>query len=344
MKPLLSIIVPIYNVSKYIDTCVRSILAQTFTDFELILVDDGSTDGSSEICDEYAVRDDRIKVIHKKNGGVVSARKEGAKVASGKYAGYVDGDDWIEPHMYQSMVEYMEEYNCDMVMCDVDHESRNLPMSSGGTRTDIAGGYYDRDKLEKEIFPKMIYSGEFFHFGIYPVVWNKLYRLDKLREHQMAVDESIKMGEDAACVYPYMYDANSMYFIKNMSLYHYRRSENQMTATYDELRFERFKALYNFFSNSSVASSPYASQLDYYYSYCIKNVISNELSRGNSASFGKKLHNIKNICSFAREEGFVSRINVSHYHKLYFGLVRKNKPLLIVLGIYLTRLIQRIFE
>ncbi len=96
MNPYLSIIVPVYKVEPYIHQCVDSILAQTFADFELILVDDGSPDNCPRICDEYAELDPRVKVIHKANGGLVSARKAGLRAARGKYIGYVDSDDWVE--------------------------------------------------------------------------------------------------------------------------------------------------------------------------------------------------------------------------------------------------------
>ena len=112
MSILLSIIVPVYNVGSFLPKCIDSIISQTFTDFELILVDDGSTDNSVEICDAAAKKDSRVRVIHKENGGVVSARKAGLSVAVGKYAGYVDGDDWIDKHMYEHMVNAMEKYNC----------------------------------------------------------------------------------------------------------------------------------------------------------------------------------------------------------------------------------------
>ena len=98
-KPLLSIIVPVYNVEKYIERCIKSILNQSFTNFELILVDDGSPDNCGKICDEYKKKDSRIKVIHKKNGGLSDARNAGLNIATGKYIGFVDSDDIIHPQM-----------------------------------------------------------------------------------------------------------------------------------------------------------------------------------------------------------------------------------------------------
>ena len=344
MEPTLSIIVPVYNVRAFLEKCIKSILAQTFTDYELILVDDGSDDGSGEICDKFALEDERIRVIHKENGGVVSARKAGISAARGAYAGYVDGDDWIDSSMYEKMVHYMQKYSCDLVMCDVAHESKSLPLSSGATRADLEAGYYGAEELKSKILPKMLYADDFYTFGVYPVIWNKLYKREKLIKHQMAIDENIYVGEDAACVYPYLLDCESLYFIKDMSLYHYRSSDTQMTAAYDNMYFERFKSLYAFFSRSPIASSPYASQLDYYYAYIVKTSISNELKKENDVPFSKKLRNIKEICAFSQREGFLERISVSPFHhRLYFALLKLNKPLPIIAGVYIARFIQRSF-
>ena len=110
-----SIIVPVYQVEKYIRQCVDSILGQTFTDFELILVDDGSTDRSGEICDEYAGMDERVKVIHQKNCGVASARNDGMSRANGCYLCFVDADDWIEETMIEKCISYMKVHDADVL-------------------------------------------------------------------------------------------------------------------------------------------------------------------------------------------------------------------------------------
>lgn len=115
--PIISIIVPVYNVEKYLDRCVKSILAQTFKDFELILVDDGSLDRSGEMCDEYARSDSRIKVIHKENGGLSSARNAGIDIASGEFLGFVDSDDYIANDMYEMLYDNLIRENADMSIC-----------------------------------------------------------------------------------------------------------------------------------------------------------------------------------------------------------------------------------
>ena len=117
MNPVISIIVPVYKVEAYLEKCINSILNQTLSDFELILVDDGSPDSCPAICDEYAMKDSRIKVIHKENGGLSDARNAGIEIATGKYLGFVDSDDYIAPDMYESLYTIITENNCDMAIC-----------------------------------------------------------------------------------------------------------------------------------------------------------------------------------------------------------------------------------
>lgn len=115
--PVISIIIPVYDVAPYLGPCIESVLDQTFRDFELILVDDGSQDGSGTLCDQYAARDPRVRVIHKSHGGVSSARNAGVDKAQGDYLGFVDGDDWIEPDMYALLYNNSVAYDADLSAC-----------------------------------------------------------------------------------------------------------------------------------------------------------------------------------------------------------------------------------
>jgi glycosyltransferase involved in cell wall biosynthesis len=126
LMPKLSIIVPIYNKEKYLVECIESVLTQTYSDFELILVNDGSTDSSGEICDRYAVRDSRVKVCHKTNGGVSSARNAGVDVSSGEYLGFVDADDMLVSRMYEVLVANLEQYDADISICGVNGSCRHM--------------------------------------------------------------------------------------------------------------------------------------------------------------------------------------------------------------------------
>ena len=114
----ITVIIPIYNAEKYLERCVNSVLAQTQTDLEIILIDDGSSDNSPMICDSYASKNDNVSVIHQKNAGVSAARNVGIETATGKYIGFVDSDDWIEPKMFERLLSEAERTESDVVMCD----------------------------------------------------------------------------------------------------------------------------------------------------------------------------------------------------------------------------------
>ena len=166
----ISIIVPVYNVEKYLNRCFDSILNQTFTDFELILVDDGSTDNSGIICYEYKTKDNRIKVIHKENGGLSSARNAGLDIARGKYIGFVDSDDFINKDMYKILFDTIQANNSDMVICDyykVNEDDinkfRNLKCNCENIKI--------KNLNNLESIDNLFLTGEKFIYA-----WNKLYK------------------------------------------------------------------------------------------------------------------------------------------------------------------------
>jgi len=243
MMPIVSVIVPVYNIENYIEKCIKSILMQTYTKLEIILLDDGSSDSSGSICDEYANKDSRIKVIHKKNEGIVKARKDGLKASTGEYIAYVDGDDWIEPNMIERMYTILDTENVDIAMCGryEDTVDFHRPVYHG-----IKPGRYDKEALVSQVYPNMIVNGAFFEWGIFPGVWDKLFKRECLEPFQMAVDNRLTMGEDAACTYPALLNANSIY-IMNECLYHYRQTGTSMVKQNVDvdLQRERFSILYN---------------------------------------------------------------------------------------------------
>ena len=122
MPKTVSVIVPVYNVEKYLSRCVDSLLGQTYTALEILLIDDGSTDGSGELCDAFAAKDSRIKVIHKENGGVSSARNAGLRAATGDYIGFIDSDDFFAPALYAELVSWLEQENADVSICTFANE------------------------------------------------------------------------------------------------------------------------------------------------------------------------------------------------------------------------------
>ena len=239
---MISVIVPIYNVKDYLIPCIESIINQTFTDLEIILVDDGSTDGCSEICDKYQEIDSRILVIHKENEGLVSARKAGLKAAHGSYIAYVDGDDWIEPIMYEHMYQELCRQDADIVMCGRYEDTGKI---SREVFHGIPEGRYGKEELINYVYPQMIVGDDFFEWMIFPGLWDKLFRRKCVEMFQYMVDNRITMGEDAACTYPCLLNADSIYII-HQCLYHYRQTTSSMVKKVqsNEIERERFCVLY----------------------------------------------------------------------------------------------------
>lgn len=239
---MISVIVPIYNIEQFLPQCLDSICKQTYHNLEIILVNDGSTDGSYEICERYKNKDSRIVVIHKHNGGLVSARKAGIRAASGEYIAYVDGDDWIEPNMYERMYQTITEQNVDVVMCGryEDTGESSKPVFHG-----IVEGRYGKQELADRVYPNMIVNESFFEWGIFPSVWDKLFRRGCVECFQMEVDDAIVMGEDAACTYPCLLNADSIYILHEC-LYHYRQTTSSMVKQLRDYVMEReqFRILY----------------------------------------------------------------------------------------------------
>lgn len=243
MESRLSVIVPIYNVGAYVEECIESILNQTYKDFEIILVDDGSTDGCRDICDRYKAGDSRVKVIHKDNGGLVSARKAGLSAATSEYVTYVDGDDWIDADMYARMMKEVLDNDLDALITGYCAE---LSKGSIKTSNEIEDGTYSGDKLTA-FYTNMLSNGDFFNFGVYPAVWNKIMRRSLFIDNQMAVDERITMGEDVACVFPFLLDCSKIKVCNDIQTYHYRQTDNgTVSKKYDPKYFERVNLLYKF--------------------------------------------------------------------------------------------------
>lgn len=240
---LISVIVPVYMIDKFIGLCIESIINQTYEDLEIILVDDGSKDRCSEICDLYKKKDSRIRVIHKPNGGLVSARKAGLSVANGDYVSYVDGDDWVERQFIETLYRGAIDSKADVVCAGY---TRDLFSKSQRFTNNIPEGIYEDDML-RILWCNMISYGTFFRPGISTYVWNKLFKKDILAGVQKQVDERIRIGEDAAVTYPALLTSKSVVVVNDAS-YHYRQREDSMlkqTSSYTK-EIRELKYLYDY--------------------------------------------------------------------------------------------------
>ena len=220
-SPKLSIIIPVYNIEAYLPRCLDSILCQTFSDFEVIIVDDGTKDSSGVIADTYAQKDSRIRVIHKENGGVSTARFEGIKAAKGEFIGFVDGDDIIEPDMYSVLIENAEKYNADISHC-------GYKMVFPDGRVDY---YYNTNRLiEQDNQQGLIdlLKGDF----IEPGLCIKIYKSDFVKNVVFSniMDASIKINEDLLMNY-YLFRQSEKSVYVDICLYHYMVHKNSAATS-----------------------------------------------------------------------------------------------------------------
>ena len=170
MKPLISVILPIYNVESYLERCIRSVQSQTYSNLEIILVDDGATDNSPQICDEFQKKDSRIVVLHKKNGGLSDARNAGAAIAVGEYITFIDSDDYVTPDYVEYLYYLIEKYKCKMSLC-----THTVVQENGGKK--IYGNGTDEILTAKECLERMLY-----HDVIDTSAWAKLYQADLVKQ------------------------------------------------------------------------------------------------------------------------------------------------------------------
>lgn len=267
LKSLISVIVPIYNVEDYLPNCIESIKNQTHKNLEIILVDDGSTDTSGEICDKYANNDPRIIVIHKRNGGLVSARKSGIQRARGKYATYVDGDDWISPVMYENLLSRITD--ADIIISGKIRDYGNHLVYE---KNKIPDGIYSDNDLKAKIYSTMMYTGIFYDRGISPQIYQNLYIRTLLLKNQLEIPDQISVGEDAACTYPTLLNANKI-AVTSDCYYHYRiRAGSIMDINInDDISplSELYKYLKKRFSEKAALESTLLNQLDYMMLYIL---------------------------------------------------------------------------
>lgn len=225
--PQISIIVPVYKVEQYLHRCVDSILNQTFTDFELILVDDGSPDKSGQICDDYAENDSRIIVIHQANQGAATARNNGIKTAHGEYIGFVDSDDYISKNHFEYLVNTAIRENTDIVMCNYNFvdQNGNITRMSHGFDT---GTVFGRDEIENILY-KNIFNNE--NTVGYFSLWNKVFRKDFVTDNNILIDKNMSFGEDMIFIMDCFRFCKNIAFTENAG-YYYEMLEDGLFSRY----------------------------------------------------------------------------------------------------------------
>lgn len=235
MKPYLSIIVPVYNTEKYLQKCIETILEQKFEEYELILVDNGSTDNSLAVCRNYEEKDSRIRVIHKKHGQVMSARRAGLSISQGQYISFVDSDDWLEPNYYDIFLEPTKFEGADIILFSGYQED------SGKCRkvqTGLRQGVYHKNEIAR-----ILVRG-----GIIPCLWLKIFKRELIKENIGLISDNVFRGEDLLCSYACIMDANTI-IVQNNYQYHYVQHDSSLMRQYMKEHRKSFYYLVNNIKN-----------------------------------------------------------------------------------------------
>ena len=229
MHDLISVVIPVFNVEPYLNKCMTSIVQQSYKELEIIVVDDGSTDNSSQICDEWAVRDSRVRVIHKENGGLSDARNAGLAVATGRYISFVDSDDWLQPQFMEILMKTLKEANADIVECGVlfvDEQGQIL------RRRCFQGNKAEKNRIEAL---RALVKED----GVYQTVWNKLYKRDVL---EGILFEKGKYNEDDFWTYQIFDRAEKLIVIPNELYCYLQRKSSIMGGGYQLKRLNSLEA------------------------------------------------------------------------------------------------------
>ncbi|NTW61919.1 glycosyltransferase family 2 protein [Candidatus Saccharibacteria bacterium] len=328
-----SIIIPVLNAEEYLNQCVDSVLGQTYKNFELILIDDGSTDKSPDICGEYAKRDERVQVIyHKDNTGQTSARKDGLAKAKGEYIYFVDADDWLEDSLLELVYAAAERDESDVITFDAYFNYAN---HQNKVKQLIPSGVFDKNEMIQKIYPKMIYSGKFFYFGVYAAMWNKVVRRSVIEPNLDRVDNSIRVHEDGLTTFAVMLDAEKLTVLGGEHLYHYRDCNPSVTRSYCKEQFSGALLFVDTLRKLNSDKNVYdlSGQIDYYFMYYIYSIFIEEFYYRYKKSFASRLKYLRDIMNNDLVQESLSRIDPDtlpgRFKEFFVHMRNKNFAMLV---------------
>lgn len=237
-QPLISMIIPVYNVEQYLDECMESVLNQTYRNLEIVLVDDGSKDRSLAMCDEYALKDSRVKVIHKENGGPMSACITGIEKAIGEYLAFMDSDDWIDLNMIEELAKETSGNEKEMICSNYVIEKANQSIK---IKQSMKPGVYDRRAMEEQLFPYLLGNEE---RRIHGSRCMKLISKSLIQENLGFADLKVSMGEDLYLIFLAVLDAERIVVVDEGYYYHYRFLDSSLVHKYKPHMYKEIGSLY----------------------------------------------------------------------------------------------------
>ena len=326
-----SVIIGLFNVSRFLEEKRLScVLGQTWQNLEIILVNDGSTDHTPDICRELALKDSRIVLIDKTNGGLVSARNIGVQNATGKYICYVDGDDWIEENLLETVFEKgIKPHAPDMVVFGAirQYEDHQVKIPAGAPE-----GLYEKKKLQQEIYPYMMYDNRkpFCSGLVFPVAWNKVYKRELLKEHYCE-EERIRMGEDNAFIFECLYVSEKVVFLDDYLYIYNQLNDGSFIHSYDPNRFDNNKILTEYIDGRLGGKNEVLdSQINAFKAYWLIMAVFHEMKSGRKISEARNhirkkiketqvLSTIKNKGLPTAAVGFITLLRMHLYYTALIG-------------------------
>lgn len=333
---MISIIIPVYNVFQYLNECIQSVVNQSYKDFECILIDDGSSDSSEMICDQWAQKDSRIKVIHQSNQGVSKARNRGIVEAQGEYITFIDSDDWIDPNYLNKLFQPIEKYNLDLVVCGLQQHYIDGISKNYSYKTGII-------KIEKQFTNEFTdINKQFLLFG--PVI--KLYRKSIIQKHNIHFPPEYTYGEDLLFNYSYLEYVKAIYIV-DQCLYHYRIIGSGTLSSIKrinqfEIDYVQWKVLRDFFYRKNLWNHYSISYLYHRLWWCMYDAILSFPERLKGKSINYKLQYIKQIVNITEVKQLSQYIKDIHapqwikicicqrMHRLLWGIIALKHEISII--------------
>lgn len=316
MNPSISIIVPVYNAEKTLNRCVDSILSQTFQDWELLLIDDGSTDRSGEFCDKYASKDQRIKVFHKTNSGVSSARNIGLDYAKGEWVVFVDADDFVKEPYLTHLLEHSQK-QVDLVISYAEIHDGN----------DIRKESYPSKLVDDTNFESMFIEND-IHWHTSP--WSKLYKRSIIEKHHLRFCEGMHIGEDAVFLYSYMLYSNKIYISPDTDYCYFSYTPGSLTKRINSLAsetlaYDQIQAIVeSLIFQKSIKNSIALNNLNWliasYQRRILNALYHNEVQKQKRLTILKNTnwnYYIKHIHSNSQKENILITLLKTHFYRLY---------------------------
>ncbi|MCM1123765.1 MAG: glycosyltransferase [Eubacterium sp.] len=332
-KYKISVIVPVYNKKDYLAQCIDSILSQRYGNLELLLIDDGSTDGSGEVCDKYEAKDQRVRVFHQENGGPTAAVVTGLHEAVGEYYMFVDSDDYVSKDMLEKMAQCLIGCKGEIVCCNhvLEKQKETVPVIQP-----LPPGVYEKEKLDEEIKKKLLGREN----RIIPMSrCMKLCEKSVFEGNEKYYDTTLRMGDDFNLIYPALLASRRIVIMEEALFYHYRYVEDSIVHAYDPNNADSvagwYQALLQIVRDKAVPDGE--AKLDREYCYMMMYVMKNEL-RNPSKDYVQKIQGIfteKEVCSKIMNTplSVTSRANAL----LYLGMQYPNKTLLRILRMIVKR-------